>query len=767
MRSSQSSSSWVCRITSVVGILISAGVARAETPEFEWLRGGHGHVVARVEYSPDGQLFVTASGDNSAKLWRASDGQLLRSLIGHTASVQSADFSPDGSRVVTSGWDNKVRIWNTAAGTLQLTISDPSTFFNVARFSPDGSTVCAAGGSLGTLKLYSATTGALVRSFTGHSDWVNDLAFSPDGTRIASASSDDTVRTWNVASGAQQWSIVAHDTQAVSVDWSADGTILASAGGVIQPRVKTWNAANGALIRAYVGQTQQANDVKFSPDGQRIAGSGGDGQIRIWSVATAVLQLSIPVSAPPTIVSNIDFTTDGSRILAGDNERRVTLWNAGNAQLEREITAHPGWVHGLDYSPDGATLATAGFVIPLLCPVKLYSVASGEPTGELGDVPWGLTDLDYSSDGRYIAGSSGSGVTYLVDLSNQSPDYTVPVSAPPDFPWFSRFAPDDSIVATGGTEGTVQLWSVADPPQFIDFLDFGAASARDAEFTPDGAKLVVAVGASIVIWDLVADQITTLAGTVAQNIADIEIASNGATFFAAYGAGTAGTYTIREIAFGTHQVVRTFAGHTDQVHSIDVSSDGRFLVSGAADFTVRLWSVVDGTLLRTYDQECGFATAIGAEGVPRVKFAPNNKTFAYGRNDGTIAVARNPYAFVWTDLGSGLAGGGGVPNLKGAGTLEPASSVEVTLKNALPNSASALVIGLTSVGLPLYGGLLVPSPDVVIAPLPTGSSGGWSLASTWPAGVPSGTSIYLQAWISDPGAVLGCAATNGLEGVAP
>ena len=63
-------------------------------------------------FSPDGSRIVTASRDNTARLWDAKSGAALATLSGHTAWVRSAAFSPDGSRIVTASDDHTARLWD-------------------------------------------------------------------------------------------------------------------------------------------------------------------------------------------------------------------------------------------------------------------------------------------------------------------------------------------------------------------------------------------------------------------------------------------------------------------------------------------------------------------------------------------------------------------------------------------------------------------------------------------------------------------------------
>jgi WD40 repeat protein len=143
-------------------------------------------------------------------------------------------------------------------------------------------------------------------------------------------------------------------------------------------------------------------------------------------------------------------------------------------------------------------------------------------------------------------------------------------------------------------------------------------------------------------------------------------------------------YTIKLWRVSDGALVRTLTGHWSGVYSVSFSPDGRWLASGSWDGTIRLWRVADGALLQTYDQETG-------RGVLSLQFSPNGRLFGYGRFDATVVVARNPF---WqngdvngdgcvddADLFAVLSGfgqsGGGLADLNGDDVVDDADLLEV------------------------------------------------------------------------------------------
>ena len=123
----------------------------------------------------------------------------------------------------------------------------------------------------------------------------------------------------------------------------------------------------------------------------------------------------------------------------------------------------------------------------------------------------------------------------------------------------------------------------------------------------------------------------------------------------------------------------------------------------------------------------------------------------------------------WVESHPGLAGSFGAPRLTGEGPLAAGTPVQIELSGARPNSWGLLFVGLQQLNAPLFGGTLVPDAWTAGTQfvLPTTAAGGFLLSSTWPAGLEPGTSLWLQHWHWDPGAVQGAAASNALRAMTP
>jgi hypothetical protein len=122
----------------------------------------------------------------------------------------------------------------------------------------------------------------------------------------------------------------------------------------------------------------------------------------------------------------------------------------------------------------------------------------------------------------------------------------------------------------------------------------------------------------------------------------------------------------------------------------------------------------------------------------------------------------------WVDLGSGLSvPGGHDPRMSAAGDLSSHSWVRYFVDDGAAAASATLVVGLNEINAPFRGGVLVPSPDLLVPGLTTDAEGFVTMSFIVPGTLPSGLDIFHQVWVVDGSAPNGLIATNGLQGTTP
>ena len=139
-----------------------------------------------------------------SKIWDIAKKRIRNVFDGHQQEVYSLDFSTDGRLIVSGSGDKTARIWDMVDGTSKvLTINDHDSLNNDAgvtsvAISPNGQYVAA--GSLDTVvRIWDVSTGQLVERLRGHRDSVYSVAFTPDGKGLVSGSLDKTLKFWDLS----------------------------------------------------------------------------------------------------------------------------------------------------------------------------------------------------------------------------------------------------------------------------------------------------------------------------------------------------------------------------------------------------------------------------------------------------------------------------------------------------------------------------------------------------------------------------------------
>lgn len=272
--------------------------------------------------------------------------------------------------------------------------------------SPDGRMI-ASGATDNTVKLWSAASGELLRTYEGHTERISEVVFSPDGRRIGSSSYDDTVKIWLARSDNLVRTLAGHSDDVGTIAFSPDSRLIASGGD--DNTIRLEEVESGRLLRTLQGHTDDVRSVVFSPDGRRIVSGSEDGTIRVWDADNGRSLRTIQTGVG--WIFSVAMLADGRRIVSGNEDDTVRIWDAQTGATLKVFQGHTDNVLAVAASPDGTRIASAGI----------------DKTVRIWDAQGGIL--------RVLSGHT-------------------------DTVWSVAFSPDGRTVVSSGDDGTIRIWDV-------------------------------------------------------------------------------------------------------------------------------------------------------------------------------------------------------------------------------------------------------------------------------------------------------------------
>jgi WD40 repeat protein len=633
---------------------------------------GHKGPLWSACFSPDGKHLLTASKDQTARVWAATTGLLLMELRGHEDTVHQATFSPDGQRVLTASQDKTAWIWDVRSGKPLVKLRGHKGPVRAALFSPDGQHVLTASEDM-LARYWDAQSGKLLFKLRGHEEPVVSAAFSADGQRILTASMNGTALLWDIPNKELLATLRGHTRTVWTVAFSPNGqsALTASEDG----KAHLWDAQSGQHLAELRGHSGPLHDASFSADGQRVLTASQDGTARLWNAKSGRPLIKLRGHAGPVMAAT--FSPRGQRVLTASQDGTARLWDTKTGKPLATLRGHTEPVVSAAFSLGGHQALTASEDMT----ARLWDTQSGQPTADLTGHSLPVT-ATFSPDSKLVLTTTQGGVTRL--WSSKNGKALAKLSGSPGTVRAAAFSPDGQQFLIACETGTVQLWDTKSRKRVAEFHEplgdlfhkpsgtlvaaaFGPTGPRAliaspsgavrswnilerqawvelrmhtqpvvaATFSPDGQRVLTVSNDFVAwLWDATTGQpLTELRGNSSRITASFS--QDGARLLTASEDKIARCWDTQ-----TGQVLVEFRGHSGPLWDAAFSPDGHRVVTASEDATARLWDARTGQPLAELR---GHSSSVNT-----VAFSPSGQRILTASKDGTArlwdAVRRQPLA---------------------------------------------------------------------------------------------------------------------------
>jgi WD40 repeat protein/tetratricopeptide (TPR) repeat protein len=400
-----------------------------------------------------------------------------------------------------------------------------------------------------------------------------------------------------------------NDSVGLSVSFLPDGQHVVSSA---RRTMRFWNVDSGEVVR----QAPLAGLSAVSRHGKRVAVLWR-GTVQFVDAQSGEVVQDLIVK-PVGVTRTLALSPDGKWLATAGDGNKVDLWNASDGKLERSFEGHTHSIRAMAFGEDSSSIVSGG----LDATIRVWDLDSQQQTRQPINAGFHQWSVQLSRDGRYILSAGRHPDVFLWDAVNGTEvrrlkGHIASVHR-------AVFAPDGRRVVTCSDDKTVRCWDMQTSRELARFHEH-RCNVLDTAVSPDGRFAASVSGGTTVngkwapgddfdvrVWRLpnlsgVAQgtglSLTDLEGGKAgeyssfshrdENLFSLDLSPDGR--FLATG-GEKGTVRVSEIA-GNRTVSRFSVGDT-RARAVAFSPDGSRLVAGTHDRTLRMWDVASKKLLQ-------------------------------------------------------------------------------------------------------------------------------------------------------------------------
>ena len=572
----------------------------------EGKQADHGETIATFAVRADGQRFATVGG-NFAKLWNA-DSKLVAELRGNRYADELIAERERGLQVATGtvGYRKEaVQAAEKALATTQERVKKSADAIapKVADVATKQKALAESKAALTAIELALATADAEFKKADAL------LAVAADKASQAAVKAAEAIKGTAAVDAVKVATEAASSLQeAAKIRIARDAAAAATKDATpkVEPAKKAFADAEIAQKKADTAKTVADTELELAKgeetkNAATVAATKAavdvaeaartQAEAEVAGAKQAATAAALPIRA-------VAFSPDGATLVTAGDDSLLHTWSAENGAAFDVLAGHKAAVNALAFSPTGELISTAGDAALAWNIAPEWKLERAIGNGDAGS-PFAdrVNAVAFSRDGKQLATGSGEpsrdGEVKLWDASTGAVVREFP-RVHSDAVFSLDFSPDGKYLATGAADKMARVTDLA-TGKVVRSFEGHTHHILGLSWSPDGRTVATAGAEGMVkVWDF-----TT--GDRRKNIEGYEKEVTAVRFVAATGniVTSSGDNRVRLVALDGKEI-RTFPEVADFMQSAAASADGKLIIAGGQDSVLRVWNGADGAKVRAF-----------------------------------------------------------------------------------------------------------------------------------------------------------------------